>query len=114
MSPSNKSIKHSKDHFIRFLYEMSIYLYFQGWYSQIYYIVEKCSTFEEVEEYLCQHCYSRDKSKKILLEIKLRTKNSYKNKHAKNNLKRWIKVIQQRKKLENISSVFDKKNNRKS
>lgn len=62
-------------HFERFLDAMDAYLIEDGWYINGKYIREKCKTFEDVEQYLFEHCYSRMESKMIVASLKLKTLN---------------------------------------
>ncbi len=55
--------------FDRFLTLLARYLYNQGWYTQGHYVQAR-TTYEEVETYLAEHCYSREKSKQIVEDIK--------------------------------------------
>ena len=60
------------EHFQRFLSAMEYYLYDASWYTQSMY-VKKCKTFDDVEKYLTDHCYSRSESAEIVAKIKLQT-----------------------------------------
>jgi hypothetical protein len=62
-----------EEHFNRFLDAIEDYLSTEGWYTQGYYIRQKCKTFEEVEKYLTDHCYTKIESKQIVDRIKAGT-----------------------------------------
>lgn len=64
----------ANDDFEQFLTLLDEFLYSQGWYTNGWYIREKCHTYEEIENYLEEHCYSRAKSKEVVETIRQKVK----------------------------------------
>ena len=62
-----------RNHFNRFLDAIDDYLYGEGWYINGRCIRQKCKTFEEVEKYLFEHCYSKIESRGIVSKLRLQT-----------------------------------------
>lgn len=63
----------NNEHFARFLDAIDDYLYKEGWFINGHYIKLKCKTFDEVTEYLVQHCYSQWEAEDIVAKLKLQT-----------------------------------------
>jgi ribosome modulation factor len=57
------------EQFDRFLTLVARYLYDQGWYTQSHYVQTR-TTYEAVEEYLENHCYSREKSRLLVEQFR--------------------------------------------
>ncbi len=55
--------------FDKFLTLLARYLYDQGWYTQGHYVQSR-TTYEEVEKYLGDHCFSKEKSQQIVEQFK--------------------------------------------
>lgn len=63
-----------KEHFERFMKALGDYLYSNGWYVQEQRMRARgISTFQEVEDYLVDHCYGRTEAQEIVAKIKLQT-----------------------------------------
>lgn len=62
------------NHFERFLEALDEHLYNEGWYVAVSRIrARNLSTFEEVINYLHEHCYSKTESEEIVYKIMLQT-----------------------------------------
>ena len=70
---ANSSSNEQSLHFSRFLDTLDDYLYSQGWYINGYYIKKKCQTYDQVEQYLIDHCDGETKAREIVARIKLET-----------------------------------------
>jgi hypothetical protein len=66
-------VESASAHFDRFLTTLDGYLYQQGWYTNGAAIREKCKTFEEVEAYLSDHCYSKSEAKELVAKLRLQS-----------------------------------------
>lgn len=63
-----------KAHFERFMDTLDDYLYSVGWYVQGQRMRARgLSTFQQVEDYLVDHCYGRTEAQEIVARIKLQT-----------------------------------------
>lgn len=63
----------SPAHFQLFLRALSDYLYSEGWYTQSD-IITRAKSYEDVESYLTEHCYSAEETKEIVTKLKAQTK----------------------------------------
>jgi len=59
--------------FSRFLERLDDYLYDHGWYTNGYYIKQKCQSYQDVEKYLTEHCYEAAESAVIVRKLKEET-----------------------------------------
>jgi hypothetical protein len=62
-------------YFEKFLDGIDDYLYEQGWYINGRCIREQCKSFEEVEAYLSDHCFSKAESHEVVSKLRLSVMN---------------------------------------
>lgn len=56
--------------FNRFIERLDDYLYERGFYTNGYYIKQKCKSYQDVEKYLTEHCYEPSESAEIVKKLR--------------------------------------------